>query len=102
MTASRTIMGAVPLLFGAMPAQAATGSNGGVAEAGPIALLGVVAAIGWHFIASRWGKSHAHGRHVFIRVMPSHALVPVLTRLHLDREHLRLLKRRAQKLYRRD
>ena len=91
------MMGAVPLLMGAMPAQAATGN--GVAEAGPVALLGLAAAVTWHFVAARWHK--AQGRHVFIRVMPSHALVPVLTRLHLDREHLHLLRRRARRLYRR-
>ena len=94
------MLGAVPLLTSATPAYAATGSNG-VVEAGPIALLGVVAAIAWHFVAARWQKGHT-GRHVFIRVMPAHALAPVLTRLHLDREHLQLLRRRARRLYRRD
>ncbi|HET7754383.1 MAG TPA: hypothetical protein VFK85_10785 [Anaeromyxobacteraceae bacterium] len=98
MTASR-MMGAVPLLMGAMPAHAATGSGGVSLEAGPIALLGVVAAIAWHFVANRWQKSH--GRHVFIRVMPATVLVPVLARLNLDRDHLRLLRRRARRLYRR-
>jgi hypothetical protein len=87
-------------MMSAMPAHAATGSGGSVPEAGPIALLGVAAAIAWHFVALRWQKSH--GRHVFIRVMPSHALVPVLTRLHLDRDTLHMLRRRARRLYRRD
>jgi hypothetical protein len=99
MTTSRFV-GAVPLLMSAVPAHAATGSGGSAAEAGPIALLGVAAAIAWHFAAGRWQKTH--GRHVFIRVMPAHALVPVLTRLHLDRAHLHLLRRRARRLYRRD
>jgi hypothetical protein len=98
MTTTQAI-GAVPLLMTAVPSQAATGAGGGVGEAGPIALLGVVAAIAWHFVATRWQKGH--GRHVFIRVMPAAVLVPVLTKLHLDRGHLHLLRRRARKLYRR-
>jgi hypothetical protein len=96
------MMGAVPLLMNAVPAQAATGDGGGVPVAGPIALLGVVAAVAWHFIAARWQRTHATGgRHTYIRVMPAHALVPVLSKFHLDREHLRLFGRRARRLYRR-
>ena len=93
-------MMAMPLLLGAVPAQAATGHAGAAAtEAGPIALLGVAAAIAWHFAAGYWHRTHGAGnRHVFIRVMPAHALVPVLSKFHLDRAHLELLRRRARRL----
>ena len=97
---SRMVGAAVPLLMSAMPVHAATGSNPGAAEAGPVALLGVAAAVAWHYVAGRWHRTHP-GRHVVVRVMPAHALVPVLSRLHLDRAHLHLLRRRARKLYRR-